>query len=236
MLAATIHSMEIALLSLLALFIYRINSLASSSSSSTSPNSTKAAVDDTPAQPAEQSYQPDVTSSPSVNHTPQATPTTHASEVEDELSDDDFIYIDENAPLSPYERKMESLKQAQIFAANQLLTIKREFGNLQKTELHWLREAISLYLIGAIDLISQQAECDNRSRKELIRLVLRSNLSLSQDDISKYLRAAVRRTPKADEDQMVRCGAMAAKAWRESEHVPVPLTLRAQLDQWGIIA
>jgi len=196
MLAATIHSLEIALFALFALFLYRIYAL-SSISAHTDPVAISEPIDDL---------------------------------------DEDFIFVDETAPLTPYEQKMESLKQAQVFAGNQLLDVKREFKDLDKEQFGWLREAISLYLIGAIDFIGKQANCETKNRKELIRLVLKSNLNLSTESSISYFNEALRRSPESDNDHMVRAGATAAKLWLANNTVPKSHALRTQLDEWGVFA
>jgi len=201
MLAATIHSLEIALFALFALFLYRIYALSSVSSAHASPNVSLEPSDDL-----------------------------------DDSFDNDFIFVDETAPPTPYEQKMESLKQAQVFAGNQLLDVKREFKDLHKEQFEWLREAISLYLIGAIDFIGKQANCETKNRKELIRLVLKSNLNLSTESSISYFNEALRRSPESDNDHMVRAGATAAKLWLANNTVPKSHALRTQLDEWGVFA
>jgi len=135
-----------------------------------------------------------------------------------------------------YEIKMDSLKKAQIFSGIQLLEIKRNYNNLHQENLKWLREAISLYLIGAIDFIGKQAKCDTKSRKELITLVLKSNLNLSKENTEQYFQEALYRKLSSDNDLMVRAGAKAAKHWLAENIVPKPASLKAQLNDWGVFA
>ncbi len=135
-----------------------------------------------------------------------------------------------------YAIKMDSLKSAQIFAGTQLLEVKREFADLQKEQLEWLREAISLYLIGAIDFIGKQSKCGTQSRRQLINLVLKSNLHLSPDHAEAYFNEALHRAPCSDNDHMVRAGAKAAKLWLKQKTVPSDFSLRAQLNDWGVFA
>ncbi|MFT7372542.1 MAG: hypothetical protein ACI9T9_001229 [Oleiphilaceae bacterium] len=135
-----------------------------------------------------------------------------------------------------YQIKMDSLKKAQIFSGIQLLEIKRDHKNLHQENLKWLREAISLYLIGAIDFIGKQAKCDTKSRKELITLVLKSNLNLSTENTEEYFQEALYRKLSSDNDLMVRAGAKAAKHWLSESIVPKPVSLKARLDDWGVFA
>lgn len=135
-----------------------------------------------------------------------------------------------------YQIKMDSLKKAQIFSGMQLLEIKRDHKNLNQENLKWLREAISLYLIGAIDFIGKQAKCDTKSRKELITLVLKSNLNLSTENTEAYFQEALYRKLSSDNDLMVRAGAKAAKHWLAESIVPKPVSLKSRLDDWGVFA
>ncbi|MDX1452714.1 MAG: hypothetical protein R3183_09170 [Oleiphilaceae bacterium] len=135
-----------------------------------------------------------------------------------------------------YENKMESLKLAQSFAAMQMMAVKKEFGNIDTEELSWLRQAISLYLIGAADFIGKQHQCAIKGRKELIRMVLRSQLQLSSTTSQEYFDQAVHRQPLSDSDHMIRAGAKAAKMWLRNQTVPETLGLRSQLDEWGVLA
>lgn len=142
----------------------------------------------------------------------------------------------ETSEDASYQIKMDSLKKAQIFSGMQLLEIKKSHKNLHQESLNWLREAISLYLIGAIDFIGKQAKCDTKSRKELITLVLKSNLDLSTENTEAYFQEALYRKQSSDNDLMVRAGAKAAKHWLAESMVPEPATLKARLDDWGVFA
>ena len=135
-----------------------------------------------------------------------------------------------------YNVKMESLKLAQTFAGIQLLEIKRTYGELDQANLEWLREAISLYLIGAIDYISKQASCGANSRKDIIALVLKSNLKLDSESSTSYFKEALYRKLSSDNDLMVRAGAKAAKTWLTQQSVPKNMSLTTQLDDWGVFA
>jgi len=146
------------------------------------------------------------------------------------------LFQGSNSGTEEYTLKMDSLKNAQIFSGTQMLDIKREFGDLHQEQLDWLREAISLYLIGAVDFIAKQGSCCVKSRKELIALVLKSNLKLTQDEISEYFGDALNREHNSDNDHMVRAGAKAAKLWLKQKSVPGNFSLRTQLDEWGIFA
>ncbi len=135
-----------------------------------------------------------------------------------------------------YQVKMDCLQSAQIFAGVQMLEIKRTYGDLHQPNLSWLRNAISLYLIGAVDYMGKQAHCNAVTRKELITLVLKSNLKVSNDISSQYFSEALYRKMSSENDQMVRAGAKAAKAWLQNEQVPDELTLKTQLNDWGVFA
>ncbi|MFT6907098.1 MAG: hypothetical protein ACJAS1_003772 [Oleiphilaceae bacterium] len=155
---------------------------------------------------------------------------THATSILNHIFEKDIQVKDE------YESKMECLKQAQIFTGVQMLNIKRSYGDLNQENMAWLREAISLYLIGAVDFIGKQARCDTSTRKELITLVLKSNLKLSKDISNQYFSEALYRKFSSQSDLMIRSGAKAAKSWVTNQKVPNDLTLSCQLDDWGVFA
>ena len=135
-----------------------------------------------------------------------------------------------------YDIKMDCLQKAQMFSGVQMLEIKRSYGDLHQANLAWLREAISLYLIGAVDYIGKQANCAAATRKELIKLVLKSNLKVSDDISSQYFSEALYRQLSSENDLMVRAGARAAKTWLTGEKIPNELSLRVQLNDWGVFA
>lgn len=135
-----------------------------------------------------------------------------------------------------YERKMECLKQAQIFSGVQMLEIRRNYPQLNQENMRWLREAISLYLIGAVDFIGKESRCKPSTRKELISLILKSNLKLSDAHASRYFEEALYRKMSSENDLMVRAGAKAAKSWMIEKQVPNNLSLNFQLNDWGVFA
>lgn len=135
-----------------------------------------------------------------------------------------------------YEQKMHCLKLAQAFSGNQLLDIKRAFPIQQAAQPEWLRQAVSLYLIGAIDFIGKQHDCKTSSRKELIEIVLKSNLKINRDKAKAFFVEAVCREPQSDDDNMVLAGAMAAKSWLENRLVPENVRLANRVQDWGIVA
>ena len=146
------------------------------------------------------------------------------------LTDTDIHVTDQ------YDLKMNCLKQAQIFCGIQTLDVKRRFGDLNQKNLTWLKEAIGLYLIGAVDLIGKQAKCDASTRKELIILVLRSNLKLTDETSNQYFSDALYRTLSSEKDLMIRAGAKSAKHWLSDKQIPQELSLSNQLNDWGVFA
>tara|TARA_R110002072_G_scaffold99983_6_gene219992 strand:- start:15636 stop:16211 length:576 start_codon:yes stop_codon:yes gene_type:complete len=133
-----------------------------------------------------------------------------------------------------YDIKMDCLKQAQIFCGVQMLDVKRSYGNLNQKNLSWLKEAIGLYLIGAVDFIGKQARCDASTRKELITLALKSNLKLTDETSNQYFSEALYRTLSSEKDLMVRAGAKSAKHWLNDTQIPKDLALSYQLNDWGV--
>jgi hypothetical protein len=149
---------------------------------------------------------------------------------------DQPIYVESPTPSNDYQQKMECLKLAQAFAGNQLLEIKRELYNLNTEQPEWLREAVGLYLIGAIDFIGKKNHCQTNSRKELIEIVLKSNLKISREKAKDFFVDAVCREPESDGDRMVIAGARAAKSWLETKLVPDSFRLQTRIQDWGILA
>ena len=135
-----------------------------------------------------------------------------------------------------YDKKMKALQKAQVFAGIQLLEIKRSYGNLKRENVAWLKEPSALYIIGAVDLIGHEARCNMQSRKELAKLVLKSNLHLSTDIATKYLDAALYGTLGSDNALMVREGAKAAKYWLINNKTSKTTSLSTQLENFGIFA
>lgn len=153
---------------------------------------------------------------------------------------DEAIYVQpvetETTSTVDYEAKMQCLKLAQAFVGNQMLDIKRSLTNDPMEQPEWLRLAVSLYLIGAIDFIGKQSQCDSKSRKELIEIVLKSNLQINADKAKAFFIEAVCREPQSDNDHMVLAGAQAAKAWLENQAVPEENCLKTRVQDWGMVA
>ena len=154
----------------------------------------------------------------------------HINSIINRLIDGDIHVVDQ------YDIKMNCLKQAQIFCGVQMLDVKRSYGDLNQKNLAWLKEAIGLYLIGAVDFIGKQAKCDSSTRKELITLVLKSNLKLTDELSNQFFSEALYRTISSEKDLMVRAGAKSAKHWLNEKQIPKELALNYQLNDWGVFA
>lgn len=146
---------------------------------------------------------------------------------------------------SSYEAHMYTLKQAQVFCANQLLDASRKqmLPNLWHTRAEhgltpelpeWLNEAISLYLIGAVDFIGQQKQNPNKQRKRLIITTLKSQLHIDNDRAETLFLQALKRQSGSEHEEMVRVGASAAKSWLQNQNVPDTYKLSSQLQNWGV--
>jgi hypothetical protein len=149
--------------------------------------------------------------------------------------DDEHIIISKTK-TSGYENKIESLKEAQIFAGIQMIPVKREFEDLQDPQLIWLREAISLYLVGAIDFIGKNGQCDQKTRTKLVSLVLGSTLKLNEFELRAAVTRASSSAQGSDEKEMILAGAKAANQWLKTKNVVSELRLRTQLNDWGVFA
>ena len=150
--------------------------------------------------------------------------------------DEEIIIVEEDKTQSTYNTRITALKEAQIFAGIQMIPIKREFTDLFNPQLIWLRDAVSLYLIGASDYISKEANCDLKTRNKFNALVLSSTLKLSESELSQAIKKAADREQGSDEEKMIVAGAKAAKQWKETQKVSAELKLRTRLNDWGVFA
>lgn len=149
--------------------------------------------------------------------------------------DNEVIVVDEKTQSS-YNTRITALKEAQIFSGIQMIPIKREFTDLFSPQLLWLRDAVSLYLIGASDYIAKEANCDLKTRNKFNALVLSSTLKLSESELSQAIKKAANSEQDSDEALMVIAGAKAAKQWKETQKVSAELKLRTRLNDWGVFA
>ena len=150
--------------------------------------------------------------------------------------DNDVIIVEEQGIQSTYNTRATALKEAQIFSGIQMIPIKREFTDLFNPQLVWLRDAVSLYLIGASDYIAKEANCDLKTRNKFNALVLSSTLKLNESELSQAIKRAANNEQGSDEALMVIAGAKAAKQWKETQKVSAELKLRARLNDWGVFA
>lgn len=154
--------------------------------------------------------------------------------------DEEIILVDQRKESAEenraegYEKRLAALKEAQIFAGIQMISVKREFNNLLDPDMLWLREAIALYLVGACDIISKSAGCDLKTRKKFSALVLSTTLKLKEMELAKTIQLAASRTPGSDEDDMVIAGAKAATQWKATQDVKDSLKLRTRINDWGV--
>ncbi len=148
--------------------------------------------------------------------------------------DHEIIIVEEDKNQSTYNTRITALKEAQIFSGIQMIPIKREFTDLFSPQLVWLRDAVSLYLIGASDYIAKEANCDLKTRNKFNSLVLSSTLKLSESELNQAVKKAADREQGSDEEQMIIAGAKAAKQWKETQKVSAELKLRTRLNDWGV--
>ena len=158
------------------------------------------------------------------------------AETADSELDAEIILVDQRVETSEesYEKRLAALKEAQIFAGIQMISVKREFPNLLDQEMLWLREAIALYLVGACDIISKSAGCDLKTRNKFSALVLSTTLKLNEMELAKTIQLAAGRAPGSDEDDMVIAGAKAATQWKATQDVKDSLKLRTRINDWGV--
>jgi hypothetical protein len=137
---------------------------------------------------------------------------------------------------STYDGKMQALKLAQSFSASQILVVKRFLNTIDLHQVGWAEEAVSIYLVGAVDFIGKHQKCGIETRKQLIRLVLKSHVGIAPERAIFYFNEALHRQAGSDTDMIVRAGAKAARQWLECGKVETGLSLREQLDNCGVMA
>ncbi len=147
-----------------------------------------------------------------------------------------FTKRDAPAETARYDLKMNTLKLAQSFAANQLLIVKRQLNSLHLQGVSWAEVATSMYLVGAVDFIGKQQNCSVEDRKQLIRLILKSHLGISTEKSIFFFNEALHRQAGSDSDLIVRAGAKAAKQWLDNSKVSAEFSLHEQLGNWGVLA
>jgi hypothetical protein len=148
----------------------------------------------------------------------------------DEYGDDEFITVNNN-----YDAKMNALKDAQVFSGTQLLPIKRRFGNLNAKQFKWLKESSALYLIGAIDHISNTYQCNLRCRRELTALVLKSNLDIPGHLVDVYLNKTIFINTNNEFTTFIHAGENAAKEWVSGHAIQKKISLEEKLNDTGIL-
>jgi hypothetical protein len=225
-----IHAMEVTLISLVGVLVYKIHYLYSDQYSGLS---TPANINSATASAAayadsdDSDYQETFIT---VEKTPIAPSSFNLNTVLTRLFQSD-------APeSSDYEVKMKSLQKAQVFAGTQLLEIKRNYGDLHQECLSWLKEPMAHYLIGASDFIGHNEHCKLENRKELVTLVLRSNLNIPLEDANSYIFDTLHGDLNQNNAKMVKEGAKAADSWLTDGTVSNKNSLSAQLDELGIFA
>jgi len=121
------------------------------------------------------------------------------------------------------------LHEAQTFAETQLEAIGNIFGNKRFPSIDSVKEEVSLYLIGAVEMIGKHNECCANSRRMMTIKVLESRLDLDSTGVSKYYATALHRKQNGSQGCITRVGAKAAKMWIDSKSIPDDFSLRGQL-------
>lgn len=127
-----------------------------------------------------------------------------------------------------YENNMQSLKLAQSFTSAQLATLK----GFSVDDENWVNEVSSLYIIGAVEYIGNKTRCSVKCRKELVRLVLKSNHLVTKKCALSYFSEITHRAFSEQNEHLIRSGAKAAKIWLKRGVVPEDVSLRHQIAHW----
>ena len=118
------------------------------------------------------------------------------------------------------------LQTAQNFAEQQLMDMR---VHLEDDFIESLKETISFYLIGAVEVIGKHNNCSAKSCRVMVIKVLSSNLNLTSLNVSKYYAGAINAKQVNSKDSVVQVGSNAAKAWLGQDPIPENFTLRSQL-------
>lgn len=135
-----------------------------------------------------------------------------------------------------YETKMAALKEAQIFVGTQLLPLKRMYPDLTPGKYDWLTERAAIYLVGAIEHITNSHQCHSQSRQELISLILKSNMQIPLHVSCTYINEALYNTTNKDNASIVALGTSAASNWLSTGTIPEHMQLAEHISRNGIIA
>jgi len=96
-----------------------------------------------------------------------------------------------------------------------------------------IKNLVSMYLMGAIDMIGKQKNCTEYECRSMVERILFSNLNISSLCISNYYASDSKTT---DEHRSVmHIGAIAAKLWLREEKVPEGFTLKSQLQLYDLV-
>jgi len=132
---------------------------------------------------------------------------------------------------------MTSLVSAQKFAEKQIKTINSLLDAEKISSVKdVLKEAVGLYLIGAVEVIGKEHGCSSESRRMMIIKVLESSLNLSAIGVSKCYAHAFTRKQHDLEGGIIRTGAEAAKKWVNNSDIPENLSLESQLAEYCAVA
>ena len=118
------------------------------------------------------------------------------------------------------------LKAAQHFAEQQLSEMRLHF---EDDFIESLKETISFYLIGAVEVIGMHNNCSAKSSRVMVIKVLSTNLNLTSLSVSKYYAGAINAKQTNPKDSVVQVGSKAAKAWLGQDVIPEDFTLKFQL-------
>ena len=128
--------------------------------------------------------------------------------------------------------KLDCLNRSLCFADTQLKEVSENKEIAKIVESSWLNDVSSLYLIGAIDSIGKQADCNIKGRTELIQQVVEVNKLAPTTNTLAYLSNIASRALDDENVDIVRSGAAAAKQWLGTGSVSIDLSLNERLGWW----
>ena len=108
------------------------------------------------------------------------------------------------------------------------------YPDLSSSKYEWLKQRAAIYLVGAIEYITNRHQCHSQSRQELISLILKSNLQIPLHLSCTYINEALYNTANKDNASIVALGSSAASNWLSNGSIPEHMQLAEHIARNGI--
>lgn len=151
-----------------------------------------------------------------------------------EYADDSEHSVSINRQTKRVPQKINSTREAQIFAGIQLFEMRRKGFDPLDTSITWLHEGISYFLIGACESIASHHGCASDDKLQIMRFVLSRNLGLNHLRIDQLI--SQKKSLKGSINQeALEAGSFAAEQWMKEKHTPAEYSLYQQVNNWGFV-